>query len=60
MPFVSSVEGSYSFGRAKTGTIEFNYPNFSSTTGITQVSTAGVVSNLLYLTQTATSDAGNV
>jgi hypothetical protein len=61
MPFVSSVEGTYSFGRAnKTPMIEFNYPNFSSTAGITQVSTIGVISNLLYLTQTATSDVGNV
>jgi hypothetical protein len=61
MPFVSSVEGTYSFGRAnKAGTVAFNYPNFSSTAGITQVSTIGVISNLLYLTQTAQSDVGNV
>jgi hypothetical protein len=59
MPFCSSVEGTYSFGRANK-TAEFNYPNFSSTTGITQVSTIGVISNLLYLTQTAPSDVGNV
>jgi hypothetical protein len=62
MPFVSSVEGSYSFGRANktAGTVEFNYSNFASTTGITQVSTVGVIDNILYLTQTATSDVGNV
>ena len=58
MPFVSSVEGSYSFGRATT--LGFNYPNFSSTTGLVQVSTIGVISNLLYLTQTAGGDVGNV
>ena len=61
MPFRSSVEGTYSFGRAnKTATVEFNYPNFASTAGITQVSTAGVIDNVLYLTQTATGDVGNV
>jgi hypothetical protein len=62
MPFVSSVEGTYSFGRAnKTTTVEFNYPNFASTTGIVQVSTIGVINNLLYLTDaSSTSDVGNV
>jgi hypothetical protein len=58
MPFVSSVEGSYSFGRATT--LGFNYPDFASTTGLVQVSTVGVISNLLYLTQTAAADVGNV
>jgi len=61
MPFVSSVEGTYSFGRAnKTSAVEFNYPNFASTAGLSQVSTAGVIDNVLYLTQTATGDVGNV
>ena len=61
MPFVSSVEGNYCFGRPnKTSTVEFNYPNFASTTGIVQVSTAGVINNLLYLTQAVNGDVGNV
>ena len=61
MPFVSSVEGSYSFGRAnKTSAVEFNYPNFSSTAGLTQVSTAGVSGDLLYLTFATNSVVGNV
>jgi len=62
MPFVSSVEGSYSFGRANktAGTIEFNYPNFASTAGIVQVSTAGVSGDLLYLTFATNADTGNV
>jgi hypothetical protein len=61
MPFVSSVEGTYSFGRAnKTTTVEFNYPNFASTAGITQVSTAGVSGDLLYLTFAVNGDTGNV
>jgi len=61
MPFVSSVEGTYSFGRAKkTSTIEFNYPNFASTAGIEQVSTAGVTGNALYLTTAVNGDVGNV
>ena len=61
MPFRSSVEGTYSFGRAnKTSTIEFNYPNFSSVAGLTQVSTAGVTGNALYLTTAVNADTGNV
>ena len=61
MPFVSSVEGTYSFGRAnKTATVEFNYPNFSSVAGLTQVSTAGVSGDLLYLTFAVNGDVGNV
>jgi hypothetical protein len=60
MPFVSSVEGNYCFGRANNvGTIEFNYPNFSSTAGITQVSTS-VINNVIYLTQAVNGDTGNV
>ena len=62
MPFVSSVEGSYSFGRANkaAATVAFNYPNFSSTAGIVQVSTAGVIDNVLYLTTAVGGDVGNV
>jgi hypothetical protein len=63
MPFASSVEGTYCFGRANktaTTTVEFDYPNFSSTTGITQVSTAGVINNVLYLTQAVGSVVGNI
>ena len=61
MPFVSSVEGSYSFGRAnKTATVAFNYPNFASTSGLVQVSTAGVIDNVLYLTTAVGGDTGNV
>jgi hypothetical protein len=61
MPFVSSVEGTCSFGRAnKAGTVAFNYPNFASTTDLTQVSTAGVIDNLLYLTTAVNGDTGNV
>ena len=61
MPFRSSVEGTYCFGRAnKTATVEFNYPNFSSTAGLTQVSTAGVSGDLLYLTFADNADTANV
>jgi hypothetical protein len=61
MPFVSSVEGTYSFGRAnKTSGIEFNYPNFASTAGLSQVSTAGVSGDLLYLTFATNAVTGNV
>ena len=62
MPFISSVEGTYGFGRPfkATSTVEFNYPNFSSTTGLVEVSTAGVIGNVLYLTQAVGGDVGNV
>lgn len=62
MPFISSTGGGYGYGRAakQTAIVEFNYPDFSSTAGLTQVSTAGVISNLLYLTTATNSDVGNV
>jgi hypothetical protein len=63
MPFISSVEGAFGYGRPQpppTQTVEFNYPDFSSTAGLTQVSTAGVISNALYLTTAINNDVGNV
>jgi hypothetical protein len=62
MPFFASVQGVFNFGRFQNPpqVIEFNYPNFSSTTGLVQVSTAGVISNLLYLTTATLGDVANV
>lgn len=63
MPFLSSVEGALGYGRPQPPpqqTVEFDYPNFSSTAGLTQVSTAGVIGNALYLTQAVNGDVGNV
>jgi hypothetical protein len=62
MPFLSSVEGVFGYGRpqAPSSTVDFNYPNFSSTDGLVQVSTAGVISNALYLTTAVNADVGNV
>lgn len=62
MPFLASVEGVFNFGRFQSPpqTIEFDYPNFSSAAGLNQVSTAGVISNLLYLTTAVNNDVGNV
>ena len=60
MPIASSLSSVYGYGRSSKSTVEFNYPNFSSTTGLSQVSTAGVVSNLLYLTTAVNNDVGNV
>ena len=62
MPFLSSVEGTYGYGRPQNNQqiVEFNYPNFSSTAGLVQVSTAGVINNALYLTTATNSDVGNV
>ncbi len=61
MPFFSSIEGAFGYGRPPPSQIvEFNYPNFSSTTGLTQVSTAGVIGDALYLTTATNADVGNV
>jgi hypothetical protein len=63
MPTLSSVGGAFGYGRpsqVNTSVVEFSYPNFSSTAGLTQVSTAGVVSNALYLTTAVNGDVGNV
>ena len=60
MPTFSTSSSVCGYGRIRIPTVEFNYPNFSSTTGLTQVSTAGVISNLLYLTQAVNNDVGNV
>ena len=61
MPFFSSVEGAFGYGRAQSaGVVEFDYPNFASTAGLTQVSTAGVIGNVLYLTTAANNLVGNV
>ena len=38
----------------------FTYANFASTTGLELVSTDGVIANALYVTNTATSNIGNV
>lgn len=63
MPAVGTLSAIFGYGRPvipPSVGVEFNYPDFSSTAGLTQVSTAGVISNLLYLTQAVNSDIGNV
>lgn len=61
MPFIASVEGTFGYGRQpQPSFVAFNYPDFSSTTGLSLVSTAGVISNLLYLTTAVNNDVGNV
>lgn len=62
MPALTTQAGIFGYGRGYVAqpTVEFNYPDFSSTAGLTQVSTAGVISNLLYLTTAVNSDVGNV
>jgi hypothetical protein len=63
MPFLSSVEGVFGYGRPQpppNAVVEFNYPNFSSTAGLVEVSTAGVIGNALYLTTAVNADTGNV
>ena len=57
MPFLNSVERVYAFATLPPGSIvEFDYPNFASTAGLNQVSTAGVISNALYLTTAINND----
>ncbi len=62
MPFISATGGTYGYGRGfkPVATVEFNYPDFSSTAGLTEVSTSGVIGNALYLTQAVNADVGNV
>jgi len=60
MPFFSSVEGVFNFGRSQQQSVIFNYPDFSSTAGLSLVSTYGVVSNQLYITNAVNADVGNV
>lgn len=63
MPVLSLVGGAFGYGRpaaATQPTVEFNYTDFSSTAGLSLVSTAGVTSNLLYLTTAVNNDVGNV
>jgi hypothetical protein len=63
MPILSSVGGLFGYGRprqANTSVVEFSYPDFSSTAGLAQVSTAGVISNALYITTGINGDVGNV
>jgi hypothetical protein len=60
MPIATSMSAIYGYGRPLRPTIEFNYPNFSSTTGLSLVSTEGVIGNALYLTTATNGEVGNV
>jgi len=62
MPFVGTVEfrNAWAPNPASSQVTEFDYPNFASTAGLAQVSTAGVIDNLLYLTTAVNGDTGNV
>ncbi len=63
MPFISSTGGAFGYGRAAKSSgsvIEFNYPNFASTTGLVQVGASSVISNSIYVTQATNSSVGNV
>lgn len=60
MPFLASSGATYGYGRPQRVTVVFNYANFASTAGLSLVSTYGVVSNLLYLTNAVNNDVGNV
>ena len=61
MPVLATLGGTFGYGRPIRGSyVEFNYPDFSSTAGLSQVSTAGVTSNALYLTTATNADVGNV
>ncbi len=61
MPILSATGSAFGYGRpSRPAVVEFNYPDFSSVAGLTQVSTAGVIGNALYLTQAVNADVGNV
>lgn len=63
MPALTTLAGTYGYGRAFTpaaAAVEFNYTNFASTAGLTQVGASSVISNLMYLTQAVGSSIGNV
>ena len=60
MPALSTASSVCGYGRIRIPTVEFNYPNFSSVVGLTQVSTAGVIGDVLYLTQAVNGDVANV
>lgn len=62
MPFIAATGGAYGYGRAarSAAVVEFNYPNFASTAGLTQVGSSSVISNLMYLTQAVNAATGNV
>jgi hypothetical protein len=61
MPVLSSTSSAFGYGRSsRPAIVEFDYPNFVSVAGLTQVSTAGVIGNALYLTQATNTDTGNV
>ena len=61
MPFLSSVEGAFGYGRpGGTPTIAFSYANFSSTSGLSLVNTSSIISNQIYITTAANNLVGNV
>ncbi len=60
MPFLSSVEGVFGYGRPNAATVAFTYPDFSSTAGLSLVNTSGVISNQIYITTATNALVGNV
>jgi hypothetical protein len=59
MPIPTSMSAIYGYGRPLRPTIEFNYPNFSSTAGLTLVSTESVRENALFITTATNAEVGN-
>jgi hypothetical protein len=61
MPFISSVEGTFGYGKPQPTTSDnFNYLNFSTTEGLNLVSTQGIVGNAIYLTTATNGEVGNI
>jgi hypothetical protein len=60
MPFLNSVERVYAFATLPAGSVEFNYPNFSSTTGLVLVGNAAQTGSVIYITTATGSQTGNV
>ena len=58
---MNSVERVYAFATLPPiSIVEFDYPNFASTAGLTLVSTEGVTDNAIYITKLIGGDVGNV
>lgn len=61
MPFISSVERVYAFATLPSqGTVAFDYPNFSSTTGLTLLGNAAQSGSVINMTTAVNNQVGNL
>jgi hypothetical protein len=60
MPFMNSVERVYAFATLPQAIVIFNYPNFSSTTGLTFLGTAAQSGSVINMTTAVDNQTGNL